>query len=408
MAQGSGRLGAAPTRPFSPERYADVPMPRPERGSRPAQMVRNLETEEASPAAPRRVAPRLWAVPHRARGGPSTSPTSPGLEDAVLDDAGLDDPGLDDAGGRSVRSGPSSRRSLAEVPEPGPEPGTAGKPVSEATSPGEPEAPTRHDLRASRRGRAHRGCGRVLSVVKRRPATALAILLCIGLGGYVVAGEVLPSLAQAERRSSVTGSGSPSASGQGAAGSEPASESPSAPGAEGSSGSSAHSADAGDVAAASGTTPGGQNAEVIVHVAGEVHHPGLYRLPADSRVNDAVAAAGGAVDGADLAAINLARPVVDGEQILLPSHQAGASVGANGAVGGAGSGVPDPAAPAPISINSATLEQLDTLPRIGPALASRIVEWRTKHGRFRSLEELCNVSGIGQRLLEGLRDRIRL
>jgi competence protein ComEA len=131
-------------------------------------------------------------------------------------------------------------------------------------------------------------------------------------------------------------------------------------------------------------------ARVVVDVAGAVRRPGLYRLARDARVADAVAAAGGALPRADVDAVNLAAPVADGVQVLVPRRVAAASSagGASvGAAGGAGAG--------PVDLNSATVEQLDGLPGIGPSTAAKIVAYRQEHGAFRSLSELDAVPGIG-------------
>ena len=141
---------------------------------------------------------------------------------------------------------------------------------------------------------------------------------------------------------------------------------------------------------------------VVVDVVGQVRHPGLIRLPAGSRVADAVAAAGGARPSADLEAVNLARLLVDGEQLLLPRPgQAVAPAPAPGApLGG------QPAAP--VDLNAATEAQLDALPGIGPVLAGRIIAWRDAHGRFTRVEELGEVTGIGDKLLGELRGLVRV
>ncbi len=150
------------------------------------------------------------------------------------------------------------------------------------------------------------------------------------------------------------------------------------------------------------TAPGGSlPPDVIVHVAGQVAHPGLVRLPGGSRVADAVEAAGGVTRPRAADSVNLARLVVDGEQIVV-----GGSAGAGGT---GGASVPDPGTPgAPLDLNSATVEQFDSLPGVGPVIAGRIVEWRTVHGRFRSIEELAEVSGIGEAILANLRPLVRL
>ncbi len=143
-------------------------------------------------------------------------------------------------------------------------------------------------------------------------------------------------------------------------------------------------------------------AAVYVHVHGAVVSPGLYRLDADARVVDAVAAAGGFSDTADPAGVNLARTVTDGEQLFVPEPgQAPPESAGSGAPGGAGTdGLVD--------LNTADAAALDTLPRVGPALAERIIAWREENGRFTSVEDLLAVSGIGEKMLEALRDRVRV
>jgi competence protein ComEA len=164
------------------------------------------------------------------------------------------------------------------------------------------------------------------------------------------------------------------------------------------------------VAASENTAPGAPApAEVVVHVVGAVHRPGLVHLPVGSRVADAVAAAGGTTAGARAASVNLARLLVDGEQLvvqrrgrapLVPAPGAAAPAVSSGAGAGAGAG----SAPSgPVDLNSATQEALDALPGIGPVLAQRILEWRTAHGRFSSVDELGEVSGIGEATLADLR-----
>jgi len=160
----------------------------------------------------------------------------------------------------------------------------------------------------------------------------------------------------------------------------------------------------------SGAGDGGVSAEVVVlHVLGAVADPGIVELPLGSRVVDAIAAAGGPTDAADLAAVNLARVVVDGEQLRLPAvgevvpGAAGpaGSAGGAGTVGGASSGVAD----GRININTADAAGLEQLPGVGPAIAARIIAWRDENGPFRSVDELTAVSGIGERTLDGLRDQ---
>src|SRR5262245_5984089 len=137
---------------------------------------------------------------------------------------------------------------------------------------------------------------------------------------------------------------------------------------------------------------------VVVDVVGAVRRPGLYRLRQGSRIADAVARAGGATAKADLAQVNLAAPLADGEQVVVPRR------GAVGAAAGSGS---SPGVPAgPVQLSTATLEQLDTLPGVGPATAQKILDYREKHGAFSSVDELDAVPGIGPKRLEQLRELV--
>lgn len=143
---------------------------------------------------------------------------------------------------------------------------------------------------------------------------------------------------------------------------------------------------------------------VTVHVAGAVRRPGVYRLPEGERVEAAVQAAGGPTRRANLDGLNLAGKAEDGRQIVVPRR--GAPPGGAGAV----AGVPGvPGAPAqPIDLNTATLEQLDTLDGVGPATARKILEFREEQGGFGSVEELGQVPGIGEKRLAALRERVRV
>jgi competence protein ComEA len=156
----------------------------------------------------------------------------------------------------------------------------------------------------------------------------------------------------------------------------------------------------------------GGSGQVVVHVVGQVRRPGVVALRVGSRVREAVAAAGGATGRADLAAINLARPLVDGEQILVPKpgqQLTPAPVVPPGVGGGAGPGSPGAGPGVPVvDLNTATMPDLDALSGIGPVLAQRILDWRAQNGRFTSVEELAEVSGIGEATLERIRAQVRV
>jgi competence protein ComEA len=147
---------------------------------------------------------------------------------------------------------------------------------------------------------------------------------------------------------------------------------------------------------------------VVVHVVGQVRHPGVRRLPVGSRVADAVAAAGGATRTADLGLLNLARVLVDGEQVRVPAPGDPVAVAPVLPGGGGGAGGPPGSPAGPVSLNTADLAALDTLPGVGPVLAQRILDWRTAHGRFASVDELGEVSGIGDKLLAQLSPLVTL
>jgi competence protein ComEA len=134
---------------------------------------------------------------------------------------------------------------------------------------------------------------------------------------------------------------------------------------------------------------------LVVHVVGAVRRAGLFRLPEGARVADALARAGGPTKRADVSAVNLAAPLVDGQQVVVPRR---------GPPGSAPAGAP--AAGSKVSLAIATIEQLDELPGIGPVTAQKIVDWRATHGPFRSVDDLDAIPGIGPARVEQLRDLV--
>jgi competence protein ComEA len=142
---------------------------------------------------------------------------------------------------------------------------------------------------------------------------------------------------------------------------------------------------------------GAVGGRIFVHVAGAVQAPGLYRLSEGSRVAEAIEAAGGPTAEADLDALNLASVLQDADKVLVPERGQASAPGGGPAPGG-GSTL--------VNLNTATQSDLETLPGIGPALAQRILAYRSEHGTFRAVEDLINVSGIGPKTLENLRDLV--
>jgi competence protein ComEA len=182
--------------------------------------------------------------------------------------------------------------------------------------------------------------------------------------------------------SAASGSGSTYASGEGSGGS-------------GSGGSGSFSAG-----------PAGE--DVVVDVAGEVADPGVYRMPAGSRVNDAVARAGGATAKADLEAINLAARLGDGQQVTIPARDKSPVGVAEGTAGVAATGSDGASvSTGPISLGSATVADLDTIEGIGPVTAQKIISFRDQHGGLSSIDQLSQIPGIGPATMEALRARLQ-
>jgi competence protein ComEA len=188
---------------------------------------------------------------------------------------------------------------------------------------------------------------------------------------------------------------------------------------------------AGGSAGPDGPAPAPSGApDILVHVAGAVRRPGVYRMAAGARVQDAVTQAGGPRRGADVHRLNLAAKVTDGQQLLIPRRGRAASPAAvgggsgaataaappNGAgsapapsgAGATASGGAQPAVGAPVDLNTATAAELETLDGVGPAIAQKIIDWREANGGFRSVDDLTQVSGIGPKKLEAMRPRVRV
>ncbi|QNP72774.1 ComEA family DNA-binding protein [Streptomyces roseirectus] len=240
--------------------------------------------------------------------------------------------------------------------------------------------------------------------MERRGVVALTVVLVVAVvfaGQHFWAGRTQSVRAPEVVRAEALESGDPGAAGTGVAGTGVAGAGVAGAGVAG-AGSSA-GVPAAPVASA-GASAGG---EIVVDVSGKVRNPGVHRLPAGSRVVDALRAAGGVRPGASAEGLNQARFLVDGEQVAVgvPGAVGGAGVGAGGGAGVVGGGAG--AAGVPVSLGTATLEQLDGLPGVGPVLAQHILDYRTQHGGFRSVDELRQVNGIGERRFSELRELVR-
>jgi competence protein ComEA len=151
-------------------------------------------------------------------------------------------------------------------------------------------------------------------------------------------------------------------------------------------------------AAAGGELRVEPRARLVVHVVGAIRRPGLYRLADGARIADAVRRAGGATRRADLSLVNLAAPIADGSQVVVPRRAPTAASGSDEA---------DASGPAgPIHLNTATVEQLDELPGVGPVTAQKIIDYREQHGAFSSVDDLDAIPGIGPARLEQLRELV--
>jgi competence protein ComEA len=154
--------------------------------------------------------------------------------------------------------------------------------------------------------------------------------------------------------------------------------------------------------------PSASASSLVVAVSGKVRRPGVVTVPAGARVIDVLKAAGGPLPGVDLGMLNLARKVADGELVAV-GEPASVPDGSAAAGGGAPSGGNTAGGPAgPVDLNTATLAELDTLPGVGPVLAQRILDWRTEHGQFATVDQLSDVPGIGDARLAQLRNLVRV
>ncbi|MFJ4363019.1 helix-hairpin-helix domain-containing protein [Streptomyces chartreusis] len=231
--------------------------------------------------------------------------------------------------------------------------------------------------------------------LERRNVVALTVVLVLAAGFAVQ--HFWVGRAQSVRAPEVVRAAAPYEGG------EPGGEQAGEPGsaASGTGASTAGASAAGAPGAVGTSAP-----EIVVDIGGKVREPGIHRLPAGSRVADALRAAGGVRPGTNTDTLNRARFLVDGEQVIVgapvaPAPEAGAGTGVGGAA------APGAAPAAPIPLNTATVDQLDTLPGVGPVLAQHIIDYRTQHGGFRSVDELREVNGIGDRRFADLRNLVR-
>ncbi|TGA90476.1 ComEA family DNA-binding protein [Streptomyces sp. MZ04] len=284
-------------------------------------------------------------------------------------------------GGVGLRSGapPDARREA---------PSAAGRPA--------PEPAVRPDTEPPVRGRAGLAVRERLPLwlqlrcgLERRSLIALAAVLVLATvfaAQHFWAGRTLPVRAPEVVRAASDGEAEPSPS-------------PGVPPPESGSGRTV----AGSTAGAEGSAGGEAGGGIVVDISGKVRSPGILRLPAGSRVADALKAAGGVRPGADTDGLNRARLLIDGEQVVVGAPGVAPAVPGAGVAAG-----PTGASPAaPVGLNTATAEQLDGLPGVGPVLAQHIIDYRTEHGGFRSVDELREVNGIGDRRFADLRNLVR-
>ncbi|WP_413252190.1 helix-hairpin-helix domain-containing protein [Streptomyces microflavus] len=291
----------------------------------------------------------------------------------------------------SLSPSPSRSRSLSPSPSPSPDPYPLSDDSAGEESPGQGRRPVwaRRVVEGLR--------DRVPPWVRLRwgpaprtlAALALVLLVAVGLAGLHF-WSVRPQAVSAPETVE--------------AGASEAVEDPLRPG-----GTSPVPRPAAGVPPSSSPSPGAAG-EIVVDVSGKVHRPGVQSLPAGSRVADALRAAGGVRAGTDVTGLNRARVLMDGEQVAVGLPQAQAQAQAQAAPGTAGgaAGAPGTSGPAaPLSLSAATKEQLETLPGVGPVLAQHIIDHRTENGGFRSVDELRQVNGIGDRRFAVLRPLVQ-
>ncbi|MEU6574034.1 ComEA family DNA-binding protein [Streptomyces sp. NPDC046805] len=242
--------------------------------------------------------------------------------------------------------------------------------------------------------------------MERRGVVALAVLLAVA--AVFAVQHFWSGRTQPVRAPQVVRAQAPFGADDGAGGGEHTGDGATGADAAGTPGGSG--ATAGTAGTTAGSAPGAAGAQIVVDVSGKVRNPGIHRLPAGSRVADALRAAGGVRPGTGIEGLNRARVLMDGEQVVVgapaPAPMPGAGgVSGSGSAGGSSGAAGGPATP--ISLNTATADQLDTLPGVGPVLAQHIIDYRTEHGGYRSVDELRQVNGIGDRRFADLRNLVR-